>query len=459
MRCTVNVMSQNSASVVAVSTVALAVDQRVGRRTPLRRGQRVIVFLILAITLTLCGAFAGAHWWAYRNYQAALADIAKFEFEAARGRLKKTLRVWPSRKDIQLLDARTARRAEQFDEAEQILTQIQESADGKLNDALTLEWVLLRAQQGDVDPLVPYIRAQVESDHPDSSLILEAATRGYLRMFRYNDASFLVGLWLEREPENMLALYLQGVIREQIGPRTQVPDNYRRVLRINPDQHEARIRLVNVLLQEAMANEAIEVIQPLLEKHGNELPVQLAYAQALYCIGERERAEQCLDGILAANPDSVQALAWRGRLALDHDEPAKAESLLQKAAAIDPSNYEAHLQLYQLYRQTKRDPEAAKIKEKVEQIERDIRRMHQIHTEEYATRSKDPLLYAEVGSILLRANDRQRAFRWFTDGLRIDPENRELHAKMAEYYRIVGDEKLAAVHAQMANMPIKPPSP
>src|SRR5262249_57769054 len=86
-------------------------------------------------------------------------------------------RVWPDNPDVLLLNARAARRAGAYGEAERYLEKYRQARG--LDDAGSFEELLLSAERG-VDQAAPLCRRLVEQDHHESALILEALTRGYL---------------------------------------------------------------------------------------------------------------------------------------------------------------------------------------------------------------------------------------------------------------------------------------
>ena len=86
----------------------------------------------------------------------------------------------------------------------------------------------------------------------------------------------------------------------------------------------------------------------------------------------------------------------------------------------------------------------------MERVEKDLRRLQAISSDELGRSPKDPRLYLEMGAILLRHGETQRGFSWLRDALRLDPNNTAVHQALADHYKQAGNEKLAAHHARMA---------
>ena len=405
---------------------------------------------VALLSLLLLMAVAAPHLWAQYHYTRAKTALEHYEFAVARDHIRQSLRVWKSRSKIWLLAGQTARRMDDFDEAENCLNRAQELFENNTDDTLNLEWALLRAQRGDPDPVLPFLRSLVETDHPDTPLILEAAARGYMRSFRFPDAAFLLRHWLDRRPDNTFALYHMGVVREHIGPRVEAVDAYRRVLELNPGHDEARLRLVHLLLELAQPKDALDTLRPVLARRGDDPAVQLAHARCLHGVGEREQAEQVLDQLLATSAHNAHALALRGRVAFEAEQYDQAESFLREAIRLEPGNADAYYTLFQVLQQKGDDKESRIVQHEMERVEKDLRRLQVISSDELGRSPKDPRLYLEMGSILLRHGETQPGLNWLRDALRLDPNNPLVHQALADHYMQAGNEKLAAHHARMA---------
>src|SRR5262249_35367451 len=154
-----------------------------------------------------------------------------------------------------LLAAQTARRLGDYEAADQHLARCQEIRGG-LSPEVELEQVLIRAQRGGMDSVTPYLRSLVEEDHTATPLILAAMIQGYMRAYRYGDAAVLVSLWRDRWPDDIQANLFEGYVAEQIGSGEQAVKNFRRVLAVDPDHDEARLRLAELLIAHAAPAEA-----------------------------------------------------------------------------------------------------------------------------------------------------------------------------------------------------------
>src|SRR6266852_6049415 len=155
------------------------VDALVHRRRILIPGLFILGLVAGAV------AFARPHVQAWYHFRAAKSDLQSYHNPQAVRHLQACLRTWPDDPDVLLLSARAARRARAYDEAERCLEKYQKARG--LDVACSFEQLLLSAERG-VDQVASVCRRHVEQDHPDTPLILEALTRGYLRQYRISEA-------------------------------------------------------------------------------------------------------------------------------------------------------------------------------------------------------------------------------------------------------------------------------
>src|SRR5437667_78373 len=80
------------------------------------------------------------------------------------------------------------------------------------------------------------------------SLVFEALVKGYLHMYRPGDAVHFLNLWLEREPDNVLALYWQGHLFDEAENRQGALASFGRIIEIDADYDDARYRYADMLL-------------------------------------------------------------------------------------------------------------------------------------------------------------------------------------------------------------------
>src|SRR5687767_5618788 len=146
------------------------------RQSIAKRPKTAAVALLLLLVVA-----TGAGGYAYALGQWRLAQAALHEGRAAdaKNRLGVCLTVWPRSVPVHLAAARAARLTGDFAAAEAHLNRSLKLHAGA-NDAIQLEFSLLRVHLGEVDEVAPGLWNCIDNRHPESILILETLARAYV---------------------------------------------------------------------------------------------------------------------------------------------------------------------------------------------------------------------------------------------------------------------------------------
>jgi tetratricopeptide (TPR) repeat protein len=425
-------------------TWPIAWTRRVVRRP--RRLLAVISFLvIIGAIVGLTSKYVKA---AYHG-RVGRQELERFHSAAAAAHFRDYLAVWPRDPTTLLLAARAARRIAAFDEAQRYLD-ARKNVSGTDDDDLILEQVLLRAERGEMDQVQRFCQVLRNQDHPDTPLILEALSRGYLRMFRLGEAEKCVEEWLQRQPTNVQAFLTQGLLFDQSGRLTDAIDSYRRAVQLDPERDEARLRLAGLLVHLHQDAEAAPHLEYLQKRQPADPQVWLLSARCQDQFGRQEEAERLLDEALKREPGFGPALAERGRLALQQGDNLAAEDWLRQAVAVEPGDYEVHYQFYLALQRNHKAEEASAEQGRMDQIQDDMKRIQEIVTRDMPRRPHDAALHYEAGMIALRAGSVAEGLRWLQSAVTENPRYAPAHRALAEYYRRTGSPGRATRHRQLA---------
>jgi predicted Zn-dependent protease len=413
--------------------------------------RRPLVLIALSLTLlAIIGTGATIAAWhiaAWHDYRLAAQAVERRDFAQALVRLNACLKIWPNSGELNLLAARTARRAGAYDDAEKYLKECQRL--GWPADDLRLERDLRRAQRGDVEGVEDHLLLFAERGHPDALLILEALCQGYIKTYRLSHASRCLELWLERWPADVQALLWRAEVEVLRSSNQEALADYRRVLKLEADHDDARLHLAELLAAEHQPAEAVPLFEQLRQKHPESSAVLLGLARCRRLLGEPLEAGRLLDALLEESPHDVGALTERGRIYLETRQPAEAERWLRMAAGLAPHDRDLTYALYLCLRQGGKTNEAEVYRAKLQEIEGQLSRLREV-TRRIPETPHDPALRHEAGVIFLRSGQAKEGLRWLYSALQEEPRYRPTHQVLADYYESIGDKQQAAWHRQQA---------
>jgi tetratricopeptide (TPR) repeat protein len=407
---------------------------------------------VLMLLIGLVGWFISVNLRAEYNYRAAEQALQRRDFTTALALLERCLEVRPGSAETHLLAARTARRAGALDDAGRHL-KAYEQLKG-VPEALELERALVRVQRGETEAFAGYLLGCVEKGHPDSILILEALTTGFMKTYRMNHADHCLQLWLEREPDNVQALVWRAELAER-RQSSEAVDYYRRAVEVDPDHEEARLRLASGLVSLHRLDEAAKHYEFLRERHPDKADVLVGLARCRRELGQPEEAQKLLDRVLATTPGHVAALHERGRVAMEMGQLLEAEEWLRKASAASPNHQEITFTLYQCLQARGKTTEAREVLSRIEKINASLERLGDL-TRKIAALPNDPELRYEAGMIFLNSGQDVEGLRWLASALKEDPRHGPTHRALADYYERTGDAARAAQHRRLADQPAQP---
>ncbi len=342
---------------------------------------------------------------------------------------------------------------------------------------------LRRAEQGDLAGVEGSLRREVQNNHPDSIRILEALTKGYLRLYRLNDALWSTGEWLKLRPADPQAHYWRARVYDLLpegswnnGSRengtwesgSKVQNNagwgneavvwnnpqaaaeYRRALEFDPELDAPRLRLAQYLLETSAPQEALSHFERLRRRHPGNPAVRLGLARCALALGRLEECRKLLDDLLADQPRDAAALAERGKLALQEGQAAEAENWLRRSLAIDPQDRLANYMLFQCLSRLGRPGEARRYRENFERIEADQSRLRDISRKTVDT-PNDPAPWTEGGILLLHTNREKEGLAWLLRAVGLDPHYRPANRALADYYQRRGEQVQAEKYRALAH--------
>jgi tetratricopeptide (TPR) repeat protein len=417
-----------------------------------RRPRRLLLLGLLLVPLGFGAWVGGRHLWAEYHFWKAKRALERYYPEEAREHLRLCLEVWPESVPTRLLAARAARQAGDLEAAEEHL-EVCDRFPEEMSEETVLEAMLLQAEGGNLDPVEEQLQDLVEQNHAQALLILEALTRGYLRMYRLVEANSCLSYWLRQQPDNVQALTLRGRVWMRVHDYRRAVRDFRRVLELDPERDAARLFLANCLLENSKTRDALKELRYLRDRQPDNPEVLVRLAFALNKQGRVGEAQAILARLVADQPDYGPALKGMGQLALQAGRTAEAEDWLRKAVASDPYDRQSNFLLYRCLDERGQKTAARKQRRKLKAIETGLERVIEIGNRLMPMNPHDPALHAELGTILLRLGREELGVAWLRSALAQDENYAPAHQALAAYFRRrgqPGDAARAARHRRLA---------
>jgi Flp pilus assembly protein TadD len=408
-----------------------------------RPGHALVYLFLTAGALTLLATITLLVLFNY-HLRIASAELELGHNRTAVEHLEWCRWVRPEQRDVLILSARAARRFGSWDEADALLSRYWERYGDE--ELVVFERLLLRASRGDLESTASPLRARIAEGGQQSRLAREALATGLLYRFRWNEAQAVLDEWLLERPDDTLALLISGKLLEQQLGDEQATEKYRRIVELDPQQDEARLRLATLLVNRRLVDEAAAELQVLRVRLPDHAEVQVLWARALGLLGRTQEARAVIDACLTQHPDFPPALLERGQSSLLDGDEIAAEEYLGKAIRLDPGNGQARNQYALALARNGKKAEAAAEYVAIKQLETDNERITALISGPLQTRPNDPSIHHEIGMVALRGGLKNEAMRWLTSALNVDPNHLPTHRTLTELYYELDNPILAARH-------------
>lgn len=420
-----------------------SVAGRLGRS--IRRRPRITLGL-LGVTL-LAGTAAVVYGYAVREWRVAKVAMSEGRPAAARDPLETCLRVWPNDPDVHRLAARAARQTGDFVAAESHLNTCLR-LEGGASEGTQLEFLLMRAQTGEVDEVSGLLFGYVDRGHPDTQHILETLASVHMRHFRYGPAAYVLRRWIELFPDSAKAYHFRGWVLERMNQPKGALDEYLRALELDPGMDRVRLRVAEMYLEDKEPLKALPHLEELRARLGDRPEVLARLGQCRYQQGRHAEARDLLERAVEKMPDDPGVLLFLGRLDNEDGHPERAEQRLRRAVAVEPSDTEIRYVLVTSLQLQGRDAEAAREQAEYERHKELLERANHLLQEEARNPAarRDPAAAADIGALLLKIGQHRQGLYWLDEALARDPDYRPAHKVLAEHFEAHGEPQRAAHH-------------
>jgi tetratricopeptide (TPR) repeat protein len=391
--------------------------------------------LLSAGGLCLVGPYCLAEYHLRQARQA----LVRQRYERALGELHEALRFRANSARLHLLAARVARQRGKFPVAWEHLRQCRDLQQ-RVSAELQLEEYLLRAQNGELEEVYPYLAPHLVQDDEQAPLVLEALAHIYLFTYRFDLAWQCLQHWLQRQPENVEALFLRGTYYSlKLDFEATVAD-LRHVLELDPEHIPARLLLAQSLKESNHPLEAANEYAAVLGQDPENFTARLGMASHHLDLEQWSEGRALLEDLSREQPLNTEVMILRARAEAGEGRVGEAGRLLKEVLAINPGSHSACYQLVLYLHQVGDDRSVPHYEAMLNRIEKDQQRLLKITGQESELLSSSPALACELGEVCLRLGITQRGLHWLHTALRLDPQYRRAHEQLLHYYEGQGTE-------------------
>lgn len=409
------------------------------------RRSRVAVLVLCA----LCAAAGGAVAFVRAQRAAARTDLDENRPADARRRLERALRVWPWSAEGHRLAGRAARAEGDLPAAEAHLTRALRLAGGA-TESIQLEFLLLRAQLGELDTVAPILSDTAEQGHDDAPLILETLARAYMVQLRYRPAYVCLNRWIELRPNVARAYQWRAWVTERLDNHKLAAADYARALELDPELVSPRLRLAELYLEDKRVPEAAPHLERLYNTDAANPLVRSRLGICRFLQNEPGEARRLMAGAADELPDDPLLLVYLARLEVQEERYGEAEKWLGRILATDPTDNEARYSLVNVYQLQGRTADAARALKEYEEAKSRLLRVNALLKDVADRPNATADEYAEIGDFLLLIGRTEVARYWLERAIQRDPAHKRAHGGLARYYEKKGDAPAASEHQRLA---------
>jgi tetratricopeptide (TPR) repeat protein len=180
---------------------------------------------------------------------------------------------------------------------------------------------------------------------------------------------------LDREGDSWELLVVSAELYGKLGQFNAAADHYRRMLAIDPSNRALRRQLAETYVRAGSVDSAIVVLETMVEVDENDIETAAALADVYLQKGHFAKAIPLYERVLERvnnNPELLLrvGVSYFGQIQADSSFAPKANEILQRVAAITPTDWRPFFYLGAIAATTRQDSVAAHYFERVTELER-----------------------------------------------------------------------------------------
>lgn len=414
----------------------------VSGRSP-RRSRRFHVLVALLVLLFCIFLYKGGIAGIARIYakNALLANDAK----RASGWLKIAQTVGPETPELHYLLARSARLKKEYNAMAKHLKAA--LSGGYDSETLEKEQCLAIASLGELDPNnESKIKNWIAKDGPDVAEFVDAYVNGLAAVSRFDDASKVLEQYEAGHPNDPIVNYRFGLMNEHTKSNELAEKEYSEAIKKDPAHAKSVWRYARLLCGRNRPEDAIKILVK-IRKGPQELAVKTFLASCYFQMGDLEESrklfkevvvadkQRCLDAYLSLDewPERFLAASELGIVESNLGNYADAKKYLEMALADNPRDFTARsayaLVIRRLGDTEQANKELARVSTERAEFDKITVLRDKLNQDPNDAASK-----FAIGEILFKYESERFGLFWIRSALTSDPNQKESHAFLAEYY-------------------------
>jgi tetratricopeptide (TPR) repeat protein len=256
---------------------------------------------------------------------------------------------------------------------------------------------------------------------PGSPEVLLNLGWAYWHAQRLDDALRVGATLVKLDPENRSFLIFLANTNIDRGDYPAAEELARRALARTPQDHDASLVLARALLLDGKAPQGLALLSDILVRFPDDQAASLALGKALFAGGRAREAVEVLDRVLALHPDDRDAIYRKAVFSAELGRRREALASLDRLLAADPSNSAYRHSRAKILSEMGREDEAKREWEGLARGEPDVQSLMNLGWIYW--REKDFDAAWEIGSTLLKLDDKNPAFLRFMANMEIERMN------------------------------------
>ena len=409
-----------------------------------RRTRRFYVLVALLVFLScvflLNGGFAGIARTYAKN--ALLVNDAK----RASPWLKIARSIGPETPELHYLLARFARLKNEYNE---MATHLQAALSGGYNsETLAKEQCLALASLGELDPInESKLKKWISQDGPDVSEFVDAYVNGLAALSRFDDATKVLEQYEAGHPNDPMVNFRFGLMNEHTKSNDLAEKEYVEAMKKDPGHAKSAWRYARLLCGRNRPEDAIKILEK-IRMGPQELAVKTFLASCHFQMGDLEKSRElfkevvvadkreCLDAFLSLDewPERFLAASELGIVESNLGNYSDAKMYLEMALADNPRDFTARSAYALVIRRLGDTEQANKELARVSTERAEFDKIT-ILRDKVKQDPNDAAAKFAMGEILFKYESERFGLFWIRSALTSDPNYKEAHVFLADYYK------------------------